>query len=232
MQLNWETIRWWGWRSLQAAIFVVVVAAGLYWYFAAVPVIEHQIEAGKLVAEVMGTGTLEARVKSTMSPKIAGRVHEIFVDQGDHVKAGQTLFTLDDAELQQQVEIAEATLAFWKASLDRLLADHDQANAVLEGAKKDYERIQPLVATNTITLDEGEKSTERLRIAEAGVSRSVAAQVEGRKQITTAERSLAYSDPSDRAVRWTHRKTLPRSGRHRRAWEPHLDACLHARDLG
>ena len=30
------------------------------WYFAAVPVAEYRVETGELVAEVMGTGTLEA----------------------------------------------------------------------------------------------------------------------------------------------------------------------------
>ena len=109
MRFNWDSIRWWSWRSLQVAMLAAVVVVGVYWYVAAVPVIEHQIKAGELVAEVVGTGTLEARVKSTISPKIAGRVHEAFVDQGDHVKAGQPLFTLDDVELQQQVEIAVTT---------------------------------------------------------------------------------------------------------------------------
>lgn len=194
MKFNWETIRWWSWRSFKVALFLAVLAVGMYWYFAAVPVIEHQIKAGELVAEVMGTGTLEARVKSTISPKIAGRLHEVHVDQGDSVKAGQILFTLDDAELQQQVEIAEATLALSQASLNSLGADHDQAVAILESARKDFERTRILVAKNVETIDEGEKSTERLRIAEAGLSRSEAAQLEGRKQITTAEKSLAYSE--------------------------------------
>ena len=175
-------------------MLVAVVVVGLYWYFAAVPVVEHAIETGALVAEVMGTGTLEARVKSTISPKIAGRVHEVFVDQGDQVKAGQPLFTLDDAELKQQVEIAQATLALWQASLDRLQADHDQAKAVLDSAQKEFDRTAKLLVSRAVSIEEGDKATERLRIAEAGLSRSLAAQAEGRKQITTAEKSLAYSE--------------------------------------
>lgn len=194
MPLKWDSIRLWSWRALQVAVPLAVLVLVGNWYFAAVPVVEHRVESGELVSEVMGTGTLEARVKSTISPKIAGRIHEILVDQGDRVKAGQLLFTLDDAELKQQVEIAEATTALWKASLDRLQADHDQANAVLENAQKDYERIQKLLVSKTVTTDEGDNATERLRIAEAGVSRSVAAQLEGRKQITTAEKTLAYNE--------------------------------------
>lgn len=194
MKVNWESIRWWSWRALQIAALLAVVVAGGYWYFAAVAVVEHRLESGVLVAEVMGTGTLEARVKSTISPKIAGRVREIFVDQGDHVRAGQLLFTLDDAELKQQVEIAQATTALWQASLDRLQADHDQAKAVLDNSQKDFERIRKLLVNKAVALEEGDKATERLRIAEAGLSRSVAAQLEGRKQIATAEKTLAYNE--------------------------------------
>lgn len=87
MKLNWDSLRLLSWRALQLAALLAMMAAGSYWYLAAIPVIEHRIENGDLVAEVMGTGTLEARVKSTISPKIAGRIHEILVDQGDQVRS-------------------------------------------------------------------------------------------------------------------------------------------------
>lgn len=192
MTINWETTKTWGWRILQGAGALAIIAAVAYWFFAATPVIEHRVEVGEVVAEVLGTGTLEARIKSTISPKIAGRVHEILVDQGDRVKAGQLLFSLDDAELEQQVEIAEATTAMWRASLDRLQADLNQAKAILENAKTDFDRIQKLVQSNAVSAEEGENATERVSIAEAGLSRSMAALVEGQKQITTAERTHAY----------------------------------------
>lgn len=194
MRLNWGAVRWWSWRSVQVVALLAAVAASVYWYFAAVPVVEHRVESGVLVSEVMGTGTLEARVKSTISPKIAGRVHEILVDQGDEVRAGQLLFTLDDSELKQQVEIAQATTALWQASLERLQSDHDQAKAILESAQKDFERNRQLLVNKAVSVEEGDKATERLRIAEAGLSRSIAAQLEGRQQITTAEKNLAYNE--------------------------------------
>ena len=194
MKLNWDSLRLLSWRALQLGALLAMMAAGSYWYLAAIPVIEHRIESGDLVAEVMGTGTLEARVKSTISPKIAGRIHEILVDQGDQVRTGQLMFTLDDAELKQQVEIAQASLLFWQASLDRLKADHDQAKAVLESAQKDFDRVTKLLVNQAVALEEGDKATERLRIAEAGLSRTVAAQMEGRRQITTAEKTLTYSE--------------------------------------
>ena len=97
---------------------LVVFLAAMSWYFSAVSVVEYKVATGNLFAEVMGTGTLEARVKSTISSKISGRLQEILVVQGDKVVSGQLLFTLEDSDLRQQVEIAKATLVFWKASLD------------------------------------------------------------------------------------------------------------------
>jgi multidrug efflux pump subunit AcrA (membrane-fusion protein) len=55
-------------------------------------------------------GTLEARVKTTISPRIQERLAEVLVDQGDAVSAGQLLARLDDGELKRQVEVAEAAL--------------------------------------------------------------------------------------------------------------------------
>ena len=140
----------------------------------------------------MGTGTLEARVKSTVSPKISGRVNEILADQGDRVQAGQLLFTLDDTELKQQAEIAEATLEFWKASLGRIEADLAQSKAVLDNAQKIYDRNRKLMTKRAVSEEEIEESLEKLRIAEAGSSRSQAAVAEAIKQIATAEKTMAY----------------------------------------
>lgn len=194
MTMNWETIKAWVWRVFQAIALLAVAAGVAYWYFSATPVRQHLVETGEVVAEVMGTGTLETRIKSTISPKIAGRVHEIMVDQGDRVKAGQLLFTLDDAELQQQVEIAQATTAMWQASLARLQADKDQSSAVLANATTELERIRKLMMANAVSDQEADTATERKGIAEAGVARSVAAFIEGQSQITTAERTQSYHE--------------------------------------
>ena len=194
MRKNWESIRLWTWRTFQLSAVLAIVSGVAYWNFAAISVIEHKISSGEIIAEVMGTGTLEARVKSTISPKIAGRIHEILVDQGSNVTSGQPLFTLDDAELNQQVEIAQATTAMWQASIARLQADQDQAKAVLDSAQKEFKRIQQLLRSNSISEDEAEKSTERLHIAEAGLARANAALLEGQRQITTSDKTLAFNE--------------------------------------
>jgi HlyD family secretion protein len=183
----------WLWRIAKLLAVAATVGGLVYWFkFSPVPVREHRIETGEIVAEVMGTGTLEARVKSTVSPKIAGRIEQLLADQGDHVQAGQLLFTLDDAELKQQVEIAQADIASAQAALDRLQADRAQAAAILEQARQSDERVKKLVARQVATAEESDKATEALSVAQAGVARAEAALLEGRKQLITAEKNLDF----------------------------------------
>lgn len=183
----------WIWRAAKLLAAVALVAGVAYWLkFSPMPVIEHRVELGEIVAEVMGTGTLEARVKSTISPEIAGRIERLLVDQGDEVKAGQPLFTLDDSDLAQQVEIAQANIASAEAAITRLKADREQTAVVLEQARRDHERSRRLVSSNAMSEQESEKATEAFRIAEAGLARAEAALVEGGKQLIAAERNLAY----------------------------------------
>lgn len=190
------TAKPWKRRIATAARWLVVLGAlsgVVYWFqFSPVAVVEHVVQPGEMVYEVMGTGTLEARVKSTISPKISGRIEGLLVDQGDRVEAGQVLVRLDDADLKQQVAVAQANLAAAQAALDRLQADEAQAAAVLEQASQNYGRVEKLVAQKVVTADEYDKATEALRVAQAGQARAQAALEEGRKQRIVAEKNLAY----------------------------------------
>lgn len=77
-------------RLIWLSLSIVVLAFVVYKLkFSAIPVTEHTVTQGELRSEIMGTGTLEARVKTTISPRIQERLAEVLVDQGDTVKAGQ-----------------------------------------------------------------------------------------------------------------------------------------------
>ena len=55
------------------------------------------------------SGTVEAK-EVDISPKIAGRIDNIFADEGDMVKKGQLLLQMDDRQVKIQVERAKAGL--------------------------------------------------------------------------------------------------------------------------
>ncbi len=185
--------RRWVWRGVKAVAVMVAIGAAVYWVrFSPISVRQQQVARGELRAEVMGTGTLEARVKASISPKISGRVRMIAVDQGDEVSSGKVLVTLDDDELQQQVEIAKANLKTAEAAIDRLKSDEVRAAASLSQATREHQRIERLKEGNATTQADFDKSVEALAVAEAGVARAKFAVIEGRKQLVSAEKTMQY----------------------------------------
>ncbi len=175
--------------------FIVLVLLGFAVYkfkFAPLPVLAHTVGRGEIVAEVMGTGTLEARVKTTVSARIQERLLEVLVDQGDHVKAGQLLARLDDAESKQQVAIAAATLAAARQTAERVRADLDRSEAVLTQAQLDHKRLTGLTATRAVSQADADKAAEALRVAEADLTRSHAAIAEAEGQIVVAQKNLLF----------------------------------------
>lgn len=174
-------------------VLVVIVAAVLYRVkFAAVPVEAYAVEPGVVVGEVMGTGTLEARIKTTISPRLQERLAEVFVDQGDAVSVGQLLARLDDGELKRQVEVAAASLASARATAERVRVDEARAHAVEQRAWQEHRRVSDLVATQVSSQAELDKAVEQLRVAEADLNRARAATVEAGHQVITAEKNLAH----------------------------------------
>lgn len=181
------------WTMLKTVVPMGVVAVLVYLLrFAPVPVTAFVAKPGVVTAEVMGTGTLEARVSATISPKISGRIVEMLVDQGDRVTAGQTLFRLDDSELKRQVEMAQSTLAAANAAVARQEAEIASAEAVLAKAHYDFDRVRRLQEQDTAAEVEFQDVTKLLRVGEADLKRAEAALAEARSQVTVAERTLGY----------------------------------------
>jgi HlyD family secretion protein len=161
-------------------------------HLAPIVVQSHEIRAGPISAEVMGTGTLEARVKTTLSPRIQERLAAVLVDQGDLVKAGQVLARLDDGELRRQVEVAAAALASAQATAERVRVDEARAMAVEAQARLEHGRITDLFETRVASQSEMDKAIEQLRVAETDRQRARAATFEAAQQVVTAERNLDY----------------------------------------
>lgn len=173
----------------------LVVVAGLAFYrlkLAPEEVAAHTMARGPIVGEVMGTGTLEARVKTTVGARIQERLAQVLADQGDRVKAGQLLARLDDAEIQQQVAIADATLAAARSTAERVGADLARSEAVLALARLDHQRTTGLLATKAASRADVDKTAEGLHVAEADLKRSNAAIAEAQSQVVMAEKTHLY----------------------------------------
>ena len=133
------------------------------------PVLSHRVAEGEIVAEVMGTGTLDAHVKATISTKIPGRLVKLLVDEGDQVRAGQEVARLDDHDTRHEVEIEEANVTARKANVERLIADKAYSKSVLDLASISYHRAQKLAVANAVSQEELDRAVEAFKSARAGL---------------------------------------------------------------
>lgn len=183
-------------RTILGVVLPALLLAGFVYRvrFAPVRVAAHEVKPTAIVAEVMGTGTLEARVKTTISSRLQERLAEVLVDQNDAVKAGQLLARLDDGASQKQVEVAAAVLAAARATLERVRVDEARAQAVANQARLDHQRISDLWSGQVVSSADLDQATEHLGVAEAELKRAQAAIAEAGRQVITAEKNLALQE--------------------------------------
>ncbi len=193
-----ERTTWWRRQPRSASVGLsgaVLLLVGLTaWRFLLSPVsvTTHTIARGTVIAEVMGTGTLEARLSAVIGPKMGGLITRMPVDEGARVRTGQLLFLLEDSDVRQQVGMAEADVAAARATLDRLRAVERRAEAVLVQARTNHERNAELLARNSAAQVDLDRAIEALSIAEAELSSAGAAIIEGERRLVAAVHSLEY----------------------------------------
>jgi membrane fusion protein, multidrug efflux system len=86
------------------------------------------VQTKSVVKEIVGTGMLMSKAESRLSFKTGGVISRIYVREGDDVKAGQLLATLDMTEINSQV--AQAQLGVQKSERDLQRAKNLYADTV------------------------------------------------------------------------------------------------------
>ena len=132
-------------------------------------------------------GALDARDRVDVAFKVGGRVASIAdvggrpLHEGDVVRRGQVLATLDAADLKRQAAAAAATLATAEAQADAARASH--AQATIEAG-----RARTLAASGNVTPADLDRAEAALAGATAGL-RSATAQVQARVEQLALARS-------------------------------------------
>ncbi len=132
-----------------------------------------------LARTVAVTGTLAADQEVTLALKVAGRVREIAVDLGSHVKRGQVLARLEPTDFDLRVRQSEAALQQARARLGMDAGSNPtaivpeetalvrQAAAVLEQARLTRERMESLSKQGLISRSQLDDALANFHVAEA-----------------------------------------------------------------
>jgi membrane fusion protein (multidrug efflux system) len=105
--------------------------------------------------------TIEGTVNVEIRPQVDGYLETIYVDEGAYVKAGQSLFRINDRPYQEQHSNAQAALL--------------AAQANLEKAQLEVDRITPLVKNNVVSDIQLKSAEASLQTARANVAQAKAA---------------------------------------------------------
>jgi len=162
-------------------------------FFAPLSVESLKADSEPIIAEVMGTGTFEARVHTTISPKISGRLAQVLVDQGDKITKDQKLLTLDGEDLRQQVEMAKAELSFAKAGVENAILAIKRSEAIEKEAKTSFARYAQLAPSGAVSTADLDTSRQKMEVAEAELNQSQSAKIAAEKLVTKDEASLQYA---------------------------------------
>lgn len=164
------------WIAL-AVVAVVVVLRLVVFRPAPVPVTVFVVDRGRVEDTVVNSraGTVESRLRSQMSPGIAGLVAEIPARKGQWVEKGEVLLRLDDSEHRPQVVLAERSLEAARAAAEEACLGAAQA-------ERDRVRAESLAVSGLAAEQQLEEARTR---SEAGGAACVAAR-EGVKQAAAA----------------------------------------------
>jgi RND family efflux transporter MFP subunit len=126
-----------------------------------VPLVESAVATeGALSESVQLVGSLRPIAEVQVMSKISGRVEQVLVDVGDPVRAGQLIAIVEDREIRQQLQQAEASLAVTQASIR-------QREAELQNYQRQVQRFQELFDQSLISRQELEDVTTRKQTAQA-----------------------------------------------------------------
>lgn len=109
-------------------------------------------------------GKIDANKTVSVTPKISGRVSEILVNEGDYVTEGQTLFVIDDSDIQDQIDSLESQLRISDAGV----SSAEEGLRQVDGGQAQSARLQLVTA-----VDNAKKSVDTAQEAVNNVNISV-----------------------------------------------------------
>jgi len=211
-----------------AVTFTLLLAGGLLFQQRGTSVQVAPVLRSDLLQSVVATGRLNAPARIDLAAEVTATVLAVQVREGDHVKSGQLLVRLSDAEARAALQQANAALgearnrATQQATVAAPVATQTvvQADAAWRNAERDFQRAQELVAQGFFsqqkldearrTLDTSASALQAARVqaeanqprgVESGLAADRVAQAQAAVQIAEARLArLAITSPVDGVV--------------------------------
>jgi HlyD family secretion protein len=208
-------------KKIILIVLAVLVAAGLVSFFiyrqqsGYTKVLTAKLVKQDLATVVSGTGQIKAKNYVNLGATAMGRVTHFFVKEGDMVKKGETVATIEHVQQEANVTGQQAAIAAAKTDIASDVAAEktqeanvDHAKADLEQKKLDWDRAQALFKDGIMAKQDYDAKKAAYDLDVASVAQAVAqlnqakAQTDSaRGHLGTAVASLTFNqDLLDRTV--------------------------------
>jgi RND family efflux transporter MFP subunit len=172
-----------GW--LLAVVVVVIALAGFFWWRAEAATVEvhtttvHETSSGGPERAVVlnASGYVTARRQATVSSKVTGKVVEVLIEEGMKVKEGQVLARLDDTNVRNNLDVAQAQLESAEVTMD-------ETRALIKQATNEFNRVEALAKQNIDTQEDLDRAESDALSLRARLARQ-------QRDVTVAERQVA-----------------------------------------
>ena len=197
-------------KKILLIVVIVVVVAGaitgtiIYSHSSVQAVSTAKASRQDLVSVVSGTGQIKPKTYVNVGATAFGRITHLYVKEGDHVKAGQLVATVESEQPASAVAAQQATIASNKTTVDSYVAAEKtaeanvaQAKADLEQKNLDFQRARELYNSKLIAKQDFDAkkaaydvSVATLQQRQAAVAQAKAQTESSRSQVTQSMATL------------------------------------------
>jgi RND family efflux transporter MFP subunit len=158
------------WRWVSLMVFLVLIAGGLGFYFmpgssltaaeveTVRPTVQKFSEAAAGSPILTASGYIVARRQAVVSAKIQGRLADLRVEEGSHVREGEIIARLESSDYEAQVQVAQAQV--------------QHAEADLAEQQRQLHITEKLTQARVDSQDQLDAATSRVRLSEAALAQS------------------------------------------------------------
>jgi HlyD family secretion protein len=135
-------------KKILLIVLAFVAVAGLVAFFiyrqqsGYTKVLTARIARQDLTTVVSGTGQIKPKTYTNLGATAMGRITHLYVKEGDRVKAGETVATIEHVQQEAGVAGQQAAIASAKTDIEADIAAEKTAEANVEHAKADLEQKQ------------------------------------------------------------------------------------------
>src|SRR5882762_5986703 len=136
---------------------------------AGVPVVVAKVSQKMMPVEVTSVGNVEPISTVSIKAQISGELLQVHFKEGDFVRKGQLLFTIDSRIPTGQVGTMQANIEKDEAQLKQVEANLARDTAQLEYARSESERYVTLLKRGLVAADSSEQARSQANALEESV---------------------------------------------------------------